>query len=457
MVDRRQHYRIVGRQPLGTGGFARVFEAERRSDGLRVAVKEPLAGDDAHRRLRREIQVQTQLDHPHVMPILDYDPDFGWLVMPLGIGNLGQLRPGVNATEFRALVHDIAEGLEVAHGPGLVHRDITPTNLLALPDPGTSSGRRWVVADWGLVRRPRGQTTSPLTRSGQPLGTEGFAAPETFEEPHGVTAAADVYSLGRVMAWYCTGRWPIQGRPLLPGSDSESWRYVISVCTNDNPAGRPRDMAELRALLERAFTVPALSPGAQAQAIVDRARVAGPRPGSLAPFTQAEAHLGPQDLVDLGRLALAHPDDLALYVDEVARLPAATTHHWVSTDPATVAAVAQAMAELLQRDEWGRRQFDQANRPLDWMLDVAGALATIRRLELLEDVTYALAQAARYWDRYPHNNRMRTWLTELDDDAGRVVGRAIRNADAAEFYLQGGFSDWPERIRSRALRSALGA
>jgi serine/threonine protein kinase len=445
MVDRRQHYRIVARQPRGTGGYARVFESERRSDGLRVAIKEPLAGDDAHQRLRREIQVQTQLDHPHVMPILDHDPDFGWLVMPLGIGNLEQLRPGVDETEFRALVHDVAKGLEVAHGPGLVHRDITPTNLLALPDPGTPRGRRWVVADWGLVRRPRGQTTRPLTRSGQPLGTEGFAAPETFEDPHGVTAAADVYSLGRVMAWYCTGRQPIQGRPLLPSSDAGPWRYVISVCTNDNPAARPPDMAVLRALLERAFTVSALSPRAQAEAIVERAQAAG------------RAGVDPEDRVELGRLAAAHSDDLALHVDEVARLPTAATRRWAASDPATVAAVAQAMAELLQRAEWGRRQFDEANRPLDWILDVAQALAQDRRLDLLEDVTHALAQAAHHWDRYPHNNRMRTWLADLDDDAGRVVGRAIRNADAAEYYLQGGFSDWPERIRSRALRSALGA
>jgi serine/threonine protein kinase len=445
MVDRRQHYRIVGRQPLGTGGFARVFEAERRSDGLRVAIKEPLAGDDAHQRLRREIQVQTQFDHPHVMPILDYDPDFGWLVMPLAAGNLGQLRPGVDETEFRALVHDVAAGLEVAHGPGLVHRDITPTNLLALPDPETPTGRRWVVADWGLVRRPRGQTTRPLTRSGQALGTEGFAAPETFEDPHGVTAAADVYSLGRVMAWYCTGRQPIQGRPLLPGSDAGPWRYVVSVCTSDNPTVRPADMTVLQALLERAFTVPALLPRAQAEAIVERAQAAG------------GARVDPEDLVELGRLAAAHSDDLALYVDEVARLPTAATRRWVASDPATVATVAHTMAQLLQEPNWGHRHHDEANRPLDWILDVAQALAQARRLDLLEDVTYALAQAARDWDRYPHNNRMRSWLIELDDDTGRVVGRAIRNADAAEYYLQGGFSDWPERIRSRALRSALGA
>jgi serine/threonine-protein kinase len=399
--------------------------------------------------------VQTQLEHPHVMPILDYDADFGWLVMPLATGNLEQLRSGVDDTEFVALIHVVGEGLAVAHGSGLVHRDIAPANLLALPDPEVAGGRRWVVADWGLVRRPRGQTTSPLTRSGQALGTEGFAAPETFEDPHEVTAAADVYSLGRVMAWYCTGRRPIQGRPLIPGSDTGPWRYIVSVCTNDNPAARPADMAELQSLLDRAFTVPALSPRAQAEAIVDRARSVS---GTISsdPFGQDRLAVHPQDLVELGRLALAHRDDLALYVDEVARLPAAATRRWAASNAETVAAVAEAMAELLQRGDWGRRDFNEANRPLDWILAVARALATTHHLDLLEDVTYSLAQAARQWDRYPHNDRMRGWLTELDDTAGQVVGRAIRNGGAADYYLQGGFSDWPQRIRSRGLRTALG-
>jgi len=103
VVNRRERYRIVGRAPLGVGGFARVFEAERRDDGARVALKEPIAGGDAQARLRREIQVQTRLNHPHVMPIIDYDPDFGWFVMPLGLGNLEHLRSWVSEEEFHAL------------------------------------------------------------------------------------------------------------------------------------------------------------------------------------------------------------------------------------------------------------------------------------------------------------------------------------------------------------------
>jgi hypothetical protein len=145
-----------------------------------------------------------------------------------------------------------------------------------------------------------------------------------------------------------------------------------------------------------------------------------------------------------------------LYVDEVARLPAASTRRWLASDPVGVARVARTMAELLQQADWGRRRFDEANRPLDWILAVARALADARRLDLLEDVTYALAQVGSHWDRYPHNDRMRAWLRELDDAAGQVVGRAIRHAGAAEYYLQSGFSDWPEQIRSRALRAALG-
>lgn len=71
---------------------------------------------------------------------------------------------------------------------------------------GDGGGRKWVIADWGLVTRRYATGSVPLTRAGTPLGTEGFAAPEVMNEGHNATPAADVYSLGRVAAWYLTGQ-----------------------------------------------------------------------------------------------------------------------------------------------------------------------------------------------------------------------------------------------------------
>jgi serine/threonine protein kinase len=58
------------------GGYAKVYyEATRKVDGVTVALKKPKMGRRAAERLRREIDVQIDLAHPNIMPILDADPD----------------------------------------------------------------------------------------------------------------------------------------------------------------------------------------------------------------------------------------------------------------------------------------------------------------------------------------------------------------------------------------------
>src|SRR5258708_3010445 len=79
------------------GGFAKVYHrAARRSDGATVALKKPKGGREAGERLRREIDVQIDLAHPNIMPILDADPDRRWFVMPSAEGNLMDLRTEVD-------------------------------------------------------------------------------------------------------------------------------------------------------------------------------------------------------------------------------------------------------------------------------------------------------------------------------------------------------------------------
>lgn len=86
------------------------------------------------------------------MPILDAAEDSSWFVMPLALGNLEELWGGGTLGGDAELVvaevlEAVTQGLEPAHGLGYVPRDISPRNILALPDSAAPAGRRWVVAD----------------------------------------------------------------------------------------------------------------------------------------------------------------------------------------------------------------------------------------------------------------------------------------------------------------------
>jgi serine/threonine-protein kinase len=129
------------------------------------------------------------------------------------------------------------------HADDRIHRDIKPANILLLND-------TWVVADWGLGRQPRGQTSVPRrTRTGTGFGSEGFAAPEVSSgNPHDVKASADIYSIGRLIAAIVTGKSPEQNLPLLP--EGGPWRAVVTKATHHKPTDRPQDVDEFLRLLK---------------------------------------------------------------------------------------------------------------------------------------------------------------------------------------------------------------
>ena len=158
--------------------------------------------DEAIARMRREIEVQTSLIYPNVMPILDYSTSYVWYTMPIAAQVLGKLKTPIDENLIFNIVNDCAQGLLASHSMGYIHRDITPNNIFLVND---DNGERWVVSDWGLVRQ-QGNTTVVRTFPGQEFGTAGFAAPELWEDAHNADGRADVYSLGRVVAWCLTGK-----------------------------------------------------------------------------------------------------------------------------------------------------------------------------------------------------------------------------------------------------------
>jgi serine/threonine protein kinase len=187
--------------------------------------------------MRRETEVQRRLDHPHVMPIVRAADDASWFSMPYATASLGSLQVAlrVDPGRPRAALVDVVAGLAYAHGRGLIHRDLSPANVLRLPNGA------WVVADWGLVHGPA-CGAPPLTAVGEGLGTARFTAPEVLKDATTATPAADAYSIGALAEWLVFGTRPRRRTDCVPAA--RRWWDLVrnTVCSelDDRWAGRAR-------------------------------------------------------------------------------------------------------------------------------------------------------------------------------------------------------------------------
>lgn len=190
---------------LGRGGMATVYLAEELATGQRVALKllHPHLTSDpgARRRLEREVDAAARLDHPGVLvarELFEADGQLG-LVLPLHTGRTlaevvamdGPLPPD----QVRRLGLRLAEALGHAHRAGVLHRDITPGNVL-LDERGAP-----VLTDFGLARLQDQRTARSTTL----LGTAGYVAPEVLSGQR-ADPRSDLYGLGAVLHFAATGR-----------------------------------------------------------------------------------------------------------------------------------------------------------------------------------------------------------------------------------------------------------
>jgi serine/threonine protein kinase/DNA-binding winged helix-turn-helix (wHTH) protein/Tfp pilus assembly protein PilF len=239
------HYRVL--EVIGGGGMGMVYKAEDLKLGRRVALKflpEELTGDAMSlRRFEREAQTASSLNHANIctihaieeyegqpfiaMELLEGEALRDLLAAP-GIGSGGSPLPLSMLLEFAV---QICNGLEAAHGKGIIHRDIKPANIFL-----TRQGPVKIL-DFGLAKLAatedceqghtgpaislrtfsdqKGSATLQeldvsLTRTGIAIGTAGYMSPEQIRKER-LDARTDLFSFGLILYEMATGRRPFTG------------------------------------------------------------------------------------------------------------------------------------------------------------------------------------------------------------------------------------------------------
>src|SRR5262245_44818203 len=211
MVRRREEHMSVSADPrigsdflgyriealLGRGGMSVVYRARHTALDRNVALKllAPELAEDARFRERflRESKLAASLDHPSIVPVYDAGEVEGQLYIAMRYvegSDLGQLLREEGALEPRRallLVGQLADALDFAHGRGLVHRDVKPSNALL------DLREHAYLADFGLTKTASDRSAAAVT--GRIVGTVDYAAPEQIEG-RPVDGRADVYSIG---------------------------------------------------------------------------------------------------------------------------------------------------------------------------------------------------------------------------------------------------------------------
>jgi serine/threonine-protein kinase len=200
------------RKKLGQGGMGVVYEAVRLADRQLVALKMIVGARPEHvLRFRREVQAVTKLKHPNIVKLHDSGEHQGLPYFTMELVEGGSLA-GQRASfpqplrQAAAMVELLANAIHYAHQQGVIHRDLTPGNVLL-----TSAGQP-KISDFGLAKCL--DEDGELTSTGHIMGTPAYMAPEVaWGKTKEAGPAVDIYALGGVLYLLLTGQPPFRGTP----------------------------------------------------------------------------------------------------------------------------------------------------------------------------------------------------------------------------------------------------
>ncbi|HEY4107228.1 MAG TPA: serine/threonine-protein kinase [Polyangiaceae bacterium] len=250
----RGTYRVL--RTLDQGGMGLVFEAEHARLRRRVAVKvlaRHLASDtQALARFNREAEIISQLEHPHIVQILDFDTtEQGepYIVMELLKGESLSARLERDGclpiAEAVRITHQVAAGLFAAHNASIVHRDLKPANIFLNDMPGQAPLIK--LLDFGISKRVG--VGRSLTGEFDVLGTPDYMAPEqALGKTASVDHRGDQYALAVIAFEMLSGQTPFSGTDVMD--------ILQKVTTTEAPSIErfaPHVPAQVGAVLKRAM------------------------------------------------------------------------------------------------------------------------------------------------------------------------------------------------------------
>ncbi len=215
VVDRYEVEAVLGR-----GGMAVVYRVRHRRLDSRHALKVlQLATRSVEARLMQEGRVQSALKHANVVgvtDVVDVDGSPGLIMEYVDGPSLSALLRAELRTlgEARALARPVLLGIAAAHRHGLIHRDLKPANVLLDAGSGEVVPK---ITDFGLAKLLdlEGGRSPLQTRSGAPMGTPAYMAPEQIRDASTVDERADVFAAGAILYELLGGQRAFQGRDTM--------------------------------------------------------------------------------------------------------------------------------------------------------------------------------------------------------------------------------------------------
>jgi WD40 repeat protein/serine/threonine protein kinase len=295
--------KLVIRERIGTGGYADIYRCDepllKREVVVKVLRETKWRSAEARERFEREAQLSSLVDHPYAAHVyacgverpIEGDKDLAWIAMELvqGVTLKSRLKThGPMPLEvFVPLFDRIAEAVKAVHDQGIVHRDLTASNIMVIERGGRLLARlidfgiakldHEVEAAWATTEtdgamaehlRVNADSQPPfrqgLTGRDCAMGSKHYMSPEQWRDAGSVGPATDIYALGVVIYLALTGELPFTAKdpdelyrqhchmrvPQLRGDFPRALYSVIERALAKYPGGRYRDVSELAAALQ---------------------------------------------------------------------------------------------------------------------------------------------------------------------------------------------------------------